>query len=201
MLRQEINLYQHFEPPKTAADFLSWKRYWLFNVIVVILSIIIFIFSAIENVYLKHKVDKQQLILAKYQSEFQKIKNTLPQLFFNKDINEAVKSMQNEVAAQKEIIAILARHIPFSEDLVGLSNMIVPNVWLSLISIQKNGDEITLKGDGIGIQNVHKFIGNMENDKIYKNYSIELNEIKNKDVNDPNVRLNFEIRMVRKSDE
>ena len=197
MLRQEINLYRHFEPPRTQADLLSWKRYWILNIGVFVFFTVIYIFAYVENIYLKQRLKQAQVALATYQTEFQKLKNTFPQLFFNKDINEAVKSMKNEVAAQQEIIAILSKHAPFSEDLIALSRSIVPNVWLENISIQKNGEDITIKGNTLGSY-IDEFLAQINKDQLFSKYNVALSDAKNKSVDAQNVKLSFEIRMVKK---
>jgi hypothetical protein len=199
MLRQEINLYRHFHPPKTNADLVNWKRFWIFNITVFILMTIICITSFSENIYLRKKDKDLQAQLVIYQTEFEKLKGTFPQLFFDKDINEAVKTMQSQIAAQQDIISILSKHTAFSENLIAFSRTIVPNVWLNLIDINKNGDDILIKGNGIGISNLHAFIANLQNDKIFGRYTIEIKEVKNKDLSDPKLKLSFEIQMAKKT--
>ena len=92
MLRQEINLYRQFATPHTSADLLTWKRYWLSNAAVLILLTIIYIFSLVDYAYMKHHIKILQAEVAVYQSEFQKLKSTMPQLFFNNDVNQVPKS-------------------------------------------------------------------------------------------------------------
>lgn len=196
MFRQEINLYHYFETPRTSGNLLTWKRYWLLNMAVFVLLTIIYLASMIENTYLANKAKELHLQSASYQTEFQKLKSSLPQLFFNKNTEEAVKSMRSELAAQKEILAILSRHEPFSEVLASFSRSIVPNLWLTNISIQKNGDEITVKGNSVG-NNVDEFIAKIDQDKLLKNFNVKLNNVKNNDVTDANTKLTFEITMTR----
>ena len=176
---------------------LSWKRYWILNIGVFVFFTVIYIFAYVENIYLKQRLKQAQVALATYQTEFQKLKNTFPQLFFNKDINEAVKSMKNEVAAQQEIIAILSKHAPFSEDLIAVSRSIVPNVWLENISIQKNGEDITIKGNTLGSY-IDEFLAQINKDQLFSKYNVALSDAKNKSVDAQNVKLSFEIRMVKK---
>lgn len=196
MLRQEINLYRHFETPRTTADLLTWKRYWMLNVAMLLLLIIIFIASFAENIYSRTREKKLQSQIAGYQKEFQQLKSSLPQLFFNKDVNEAVKSMQAELNAQQEIINILSKNKPFSEVLTSFSRTIVPNLWLTSISVQKNGDEITIKGHSIG-NNVDEYIAKVDQDSFLKNFNIKLDNVKNTDATKTDSTIDFEISMVK----
>lgn len=196
MLRQEINLYRHFETPRTTADLLTWKRYWMLNVAMLLLLIIIFIASFAENIYSRNREKKLQSQIAGYQKEFQQLKSSLPQLFFNKDVNEAVKSMQDELNAQQEIINILSKNKPFSEVLTSFSRTIVPNLWLTSISVQKNGDEITIKGHSIG-NNVDEYIAKVDQDAFLKNFNVKLDNVKNTDATKADSTIDFEISMVK----
>jgi len=111
-----------------------------------------------------------------------------------------VTSLKNEMAAQKQIIGILSMHNAFSQNLISFSRTIVPNVWLTKISIEKNGDDITLQGESIGMNSMHNFISNLEKDKIYTTYTTTLKKISNEDVKDPATKLSFELNMVKNSD-
>lgn len=196
MLRQDINLYRHFETPQSSADLLTWKRYWISNFVVLILLIIITISSFIENIYSKRQEKKLQAQLASYQNEVQKLKGTLPQLFFNKDPNEAVKSMKEELAAQQQIIDILAKNNSFSEILTSFSRSIVSNVWLTTINILKNGNQITIKGNSLGT-NVDEYLAKIDSDPYLKKFSVKLDDLKNTDTKGSEAKLNFEITLVK----
>lgn len=196
MLRQDINLYRHFETPQTSADLLTWKRYWILNLAVLILLIIILIASFIENIYTKRQEKNLQVQLASYQNEFQKLKGTLPQLFFNKDVNEAIKSMKDELAAQQQIIDILAKNNSFSEILTSFSRSIVPDLWLTTINILKNGNLVTIKGHSLG-NNVDEYLAKIDHDAYLKNFSVKLDELKNTDTKGDETKLNFEITLVK----
>ncbi len=200
MLRQDINLYRHFETPQSSADLLTWKRYWISNFVVLILLIIITISSFIENVYSKRQEKKLQAQLTSYQNEVQKLKGTLPQLFFNKDPNEAVKSMKDELAAQQQIIDILAKNNSFSEILTSFSRSIVHDVWLTTINILKNGNEITIKGNSLGT-NVDEYLAKLDSDAYLKKFSVKLDDLKNTDTKGSEAKLNFEITLVKHENE
>jgi hypothetical protein len=199
MLQQEINLYRHYEETSAHADFLIARRFWIFNAIVVISLLIIYFFSIFQLFYMRHREKNLEITLAKSKDEFNKIKSGMPQLFFNKDVNEAVKSMRSEVAAQKKIIEILSRNVPFSKILTALSEAIIPDVWLSSISIQKNGEDIILKGNTIGTK-VDEFLDSIEKNKLFTSYHIKLDEVKNSNTESQDIRLSFVITLVKSDD-
>jgi Tfp pilus assembly protein PilN len=197
MLRQEINLYRSFQAPKTGASLLTWKRYWLSNLLVVIIMGMIGISTIIGNYVDEGILEKNAHELAQLKDDFMKLKSSFPQLFFSENITDAVNNFKKEMAVQQELIAMLAKRTPFSADLIGLSRSIHPDVWLKKIMIQKSGNDITLEGESIGMTNLNEFLANLDKDPIYKDYAIVINEIKNKNVSDPTNPLNFEIVMTK----
>tara|TARA_R110000868_G_scaffold290766_5_gene550935 strand:+ start:2157 stop:2759 length:603 start_codon:yes stop_codon:yes gene_type:complete len=197
MLRQTINLHRSFKAPVTTATLFTWKRYWIMNGLVVVMMTAIYFSSLTHEYYKKSQLKNKQQTLAAYQADFKKLKEKFPQLFFSDDINESVKKFKQEMAAQQSIINMLSKRIPFSDDLLALSRTIVPNVWLTSIMIEKNGDDVIITGDSIGTANLHKFIANLEKDKIFKDFSAVIHEVNNKDVTNATNRIDFEIKMAR----
>lgn len=199
MPQQQINLYRYFEKPVTDSEFLTWKRYWASNILFACLMVVALIFSVGENFFLKKRLQTSQTEMTKYKEEFQQMKGSFPQFFFGENINDAVAMLNKEMAAQKKIIDILSMHDAFSQNLISLSRTIVPNVWLTTISIEKNGRDITLIGKSIGMKNLQDFIARLNKDKIYGPYITALKKVSNENVNDPETKLTFELSMVRNS--
>lgn len=201
MLRQEINLYRQYYVKNDSGEksLLTWRRYWLSNIAFAVLMTIITIVSFFENSYLKFSLFRSQKQLTELQQQFVKLKSTFPQLFFNQNINEAVENLKKEMAAQKAIVQILSQHAPFSDSLQAFSRTIVAKVWLTNILIEKSGNQIALKGDSFGMDNLNSFIKNLESDKVFSTYTVSMHQMHNSDVNNPDMRLQFEILMVRKN--
>ena len=197
MLRQEINLHRQFTRPITSATSYTWKRYWIFNLLVVLLLTIILIGSFFQTRSQRNEYKTLQVQLIAYQAEFKKLKESFPQLFFSENINESVENLKKQMAAQQKIIEILSRHSPFSEILLGLSRTIIPNVWLTTMTIDKNGEQIVLDGESLGMSRLNEYLKSVEKYKIFVSYTVVVHEVKNKDVNDTNVPLTFEINMAK----
>lgn len=195
---QEINLYHYFKPPKPKTMLLGWRQFWLSNLAAVIVFILIYAISLVELFYLVKKNDALEQSQISYQTQFNKIKSTYPQIFFTEDINESVANLKKEIRSQQEIVDILSKHTPFSKDLTALSSTIVKNVWLTAINITENGKRITLTGESIGMMNLQSFIKNLRDNETYEQYKINIGTIKIKDKTDPNTRINFELEAIRK---
>jgi Tfp pilus assembly protein PilN len=197
MLRQNINLYHQFSTPSGEISYLTWKRYWLLNAAFAACLFIIYFFSLFDNFSEQKQLTILQKDLASNELTFNQMKSKLPAQFFSGNIDDAVKNLKKELNARHKIIAILSDRIPFSEDLYALSRTITPKVWLTGIFIDDSGNEITLKGESIGIENLNNFMANLSNEKIFDNYGTELRDANNKDISNPNTRLNFEINMAK----
>lgn len=199
MLHQEINLYKHFEAPKSEGDFLTWKRYLFFNLIIFIILCLIYVSSWIEYIYLKHRNNNLQAEMAIQEKQFNQYKSKLPQIFFQQDINDVIKSMKSELDAQKKIIEILGKNVSFSKVLIELSSTIIPDVWLTKISIEKNGSQIMLHGNTSGTL-IDEYLDQIGKDKFFSNYTIKLNQVKNETPTkaDTNANLKFEILLEKR---
>lgn len=194
MLHQEINLYKHFEAPKSEGDFLTWKRYLFFNLIVFIILCLVYVSSLIEYTYLKHRNSDLELKVIDQEKKFNQYKSKLPQIFFQQDINDVIRGMKAELDAQKKIIEILKKNISFSKAFIKISHTIIPNVWLTKITIEKNGDQIMLYGNTLGTL-VDEYLDQIGKDKFFNAYTIKLNHVKNETPTaaDANTNLKFEI--------
>jgi Tfp pilus assembly protein PilN len=201
MLRQEINLYRQFTAPLTNATYITWKRYWISNGVYAALMVIVYLYSLMNTTFMRHDAEKLQQQLISYQSDFKKLKDSFPQLFFSENINESVNNLKNQITAQQKIIGILSRHAPFSEVLSALSRTIIPNVWLSYMLIDKSGNIVVLNGDSIGMTNLNDYLVNLKKDAVFAKYELVVQEVKNNDVKNPNNHLDFQINMARNNNE
>lgn len=197
MIKQEINFYRHFKPKQTTGSVLSWRRFWILNGVILALLFATYIISLVEVIYLRSQNQSLQKELVTYQTKFEAVKKTFPQLFFSDDINQSVADLKQEIAAQERIVSILSKRDPFSDNLIALSQSIIPNVWLTRIQIQNNGDEITLDGNSFGISNLHHFISKLNESAVYSKYEVDIKGIKNTNKESTNGKISFELHMVR----
>ncbi len=147
--------------------------------------------------YQRNEYKNLQTHLIAYQTEFKKLKESYPQLFFSENIDESVANLKKQMAAQQKIIEILSKHAPFSEILLGISRTIIPNVWLNTMTIDKNGELIVLNGESIGMNQLNDYLQSVKTYKIFDSYTVVVHEVKNKDVNDTSVPLTFVINMAK----
>ncbi|OGT41968.1 MAG: hypothetical protein A3F42_07255 [Gammaproteobacteria bacterium RIFCSPHIGHO2_12_FULL_37_34] len=179
MLRQEINLYPQIKLIRTSVRWLSWKFLWLSNFIFICFFTLIY-FSSLWNVhYLKAKVKQLTIQKNELQETFYKLKNTFPKMFFAQDMNQGITELKQEILIEKNFIKTIGNYTPFSEDLISLSNIVVPDVWLTDISIENGGETIVLKGMSTHSTNLRFFLDKISKDKIFKDYSLRANNIEN----------------------
>ncbi|EKD72142.1 MAG: MshA biogenesis protein MshI-2 [uncultured bacterium] len=197
MLRQEINLYQFLEKPRTSSSFLSWKALWLSNLFFVGFLFLIYLYSLWDIHSLKVQKDAASYQATKLEKTFYQIKNTYPQLFFSQDAALTVNQFKQKIADQEKMLQMLAAQHFFSEDLLALSRIIAPQVWLTDILMVKGGQEITLKGNSLSRQDVHVFLKNLSQEKIFSGFNLNVNSIEGSNKDDLNKNVKFELTMIK----
>jgi len=195
MLRQEINLYRPQFNAQQTEGFLTWHRLQMIIGGFTAFLFLIFLYSLISNYFLRSEVLNAQTQERRLQNKFAELKNHYPQLFFSKDVHESVNALQKELSAQENIIESITNHAPFSQYLIGLSRSITPNVWLTQIEIEKNGQLITLKGKSMGMDALHGFLNNLLKDKAFTGLMLNLSNIEN----NVSQNVNFEINLSKKT--
>lgn len=197
MLQQEINLYRFFKPSQTLAVFLTWKQLWLANLAVIGLFILVYLFSLLDIAHLESKkIDMDNQVKALQENFFQ-VKNSYPPLFFSSDVNQSISHLQDDLATEERVLSTITNRIPFSNELVAFAEAIIPDVWLTSIDISTNGKAITMKGQSMSMENLHKFLENLLHENIFSGFSLNVNNIENLDKNNKNGNLNFEISLVK----
>lgn len=199
MLRQEINLFKPLAaapPPKT---FLSTKLFVFCNAVIVGMFVLIYIFSSLNVYHLRSQKNKLVAQADELQKKFYDIKKKYPPIFFSENVTESINQLKQKLESRAKILDTLSKNIPFSKHLIALSKIIVPNVWLTDISITSNGNEITLKGKSIRMDNLQAFLGNVLRDKLFAEYALNVKNIENSSKTDANGILNFEITIAKKT--
>ncbi|TAK74634.1 MAG: hypothetical protein EPO11_06595 [Gammaproteobacteria bacterium] len=198
MLRQEINLYRSFSPTSSGEVILTWRRFVLSQVFLIVMLFLLYFSSLWQLHSLKKTVVEKKNQLTALQSKFEKIKNTYPQLFFSQDITNVMSKLQEDLAAKQKILESVTNQSPFSQNLLALSRTIAANVWLTDILLAEGGYAITLKGKSIGMGNLQIFLDNLSHDKTFSGFNISANNIENTGKSADNTMLTFEIEMNKK---
>lgn len=197
MRRQEINLYRSIEAPKSKV-FLTWKKFWLVNGLVFTYLIFVYFFSLYDLYHLKKSKLLMQKQVTQLEKNFFRIKKAYPSIFFSSDLPQSINNLKKELAAEEALLNRIINRTLFSQKIVALAQVIVPNVWLTEISFINSGQEIILKGKGIGMENVHTFMSNLIQEKKFSGYSLNINNIENLDKNNIN-NFTFEIQLAKNS--
>lgn len=198
MLRQEINLYRAFEKPKPAANFLTWKRFGQYHVVIFVLLCIIYLYSSWQVHYLSSQKTALQQEADELQTKFFNIKKQFPALFFTQDINQSVTLLKQELEAQKKLLQSLVTPVPFSQDLIGLASVIVPDVWLTQINVTSSGNEILIKGKSLNMSSIQTFYGNLLREKTFTGFTINLDDVSTPDKTDKDGNLLFQLSMTKR---
>lgn len=197
MLAQQVNLYNFFAAPPTAPTLLTWKRFWLINLIFTALMFLTLLYS-LENIHLlrqeKNAMQKRVDVL---QKKFYAIKSTYPAFFFMQNAHESIKQLETELLRQEKILETFTNRIYFSQALLAFAKDIATNVWLTEISLQKN-NQIEIKGQSLKLTSLQQFLLNLAQEVIFANYGITLKEIINSGKDNERGTLSFDIAIGKK---
>lgn len=197
MLRQEINLYKAFDAPQPAAYFLTWQRLCYCLLAIAVMFSVIYVFSLLHLYHLRHKNEALAVKVNHLKNEFETIKKLYPPLFFAQDVSLSINSLQQELTEQKRILSSLAKPTPFSKDLIAFSALMVPNVWLTGMTLTHRGADIVLKGKSTSMESLQKYINNLMVYPLFANYVFNIDNIIKTDKPSENGELNFELNMTK----
>lgn len=201
MFRQEINLYTYFDAlTKDISPFtrnkllLSWMLFIFFT----------FISYGYSLWHIRQLTIKESEIIKK-SAEMQQISSTIkekyPQAIFEKNTDSIITAMEVDMKEQKQLIAIIESNSPFSAYLETLAAIIIQKVWLTNISIQKNQEEIVLKGETTNKLALNNFLQAIQNNNFFSPFKMKSQEIGTIKSSDPASNVAFQATMIRKSAE
>lgn len=177
MLRQEINLYQNISIVSSSSRWLSWKILWLSNLVFSIFLTTSYFYSWAHIHWLDKKKAGVVLQEENLEIKFYRIRDSYPQVLWSQDINEAVNQLKQEIAMEKTILKQIENATPFSQGLLILAQIIVPNIWLTDIHFENGGQVIVLKGKSTNSSNVQKLLQNISHHKLFQQYKVNINNI------------------------
>jgi len=197
MFRQEINLYKDFEDPTPTVAFLSWHQVWIFNLIMVIFMVFLSIYSFIKTEFkVREKKDLQNKIIH-LKNEFFTQKNKFPQAFFTQDVAQSIEKLTSQMRLREQILKKIANNALFAESLETLGRVIIPDVWLTDISITDSGDTVSIKGKSYSPEKMQQFITQLTSDKLFLGYSLSVNNILDNTKTKTKGDLEFDISLMK----
>lgn len=198
MLNQEINLYRSFEAKPLTGAVLSWKQFCLIAYVISAIFTIGFLHSLWQVYQLDSTLDDLKLQNMTLLKKVDVLKSHYPKDFFTQDTSKSVDQLKSELEKQEQLLNSVVNLTPFSEQFSALARVILPDVWLTNISIIKGGQEISLQGKTIGIENLQNFIKNIFSNKSFANYSLHINNINDADPKKlDDGTFNFELKFVK----
>lgn len=199
MLKQEINLYQPFTTTRPDSAFLTWKQFWMGHIVLTGLFIFLYMGSLVKVFFLTKEKDHLQQQTVMLEKSFNTLKSKYPSLFFSQNVAQTIDLMQKNIEGEKQFLNNLSPHIPFSEKLLALSHVSVPNVWLTSFSISNSERNIILKGNMLKSEDLQPLLANIATDPIFSTFNFDVNSVEN--LNNKEGTLTFQITMVKKSNE
>lgn len=134
-----------------------------------------------------------------YKKKYYETKSQFPQIFFSQDVTQSVQELQQTVSIQEKLLHSIETAKPFSNYLVALAEVIVPEVWFTDIRIAQGGQEVTLKGNSNHRANLEKLIANLLKHPLFIGANLNMNNIEETSKEDKNDNLIFELSLIKKS--
>lgn len=196
MLRQEINLYHPIIKVKSIAERYDWNKFILANILFFIFMLLCYFYSYYHIYHTKAEISALQTTLQAKQQSFELTKKQFPQFFFSGDVTQSVADLKNMVESQAQALEMITLGKSFKENLTVLSEIITPNVWLTSITIDKNGTNMVLQGKSFNMEAVHFFLENAAKHAHFAHYQFVVNNIDNNQT-DTETTISFEINIMK----
>src|SRR5579862_4716337 len=195
MLKQQINLYLPFIAARPPTALLTWNQFWISQVLVLMLLIATYFYS-IGNLFYLSKEQKQAAQSETFlQKKFYALKEQYPALFFSQNVAQTLNLMQKNIESEKKFLNDLTPHTPFSQKLLALSRVIVPNVWLTNIIISNVDQTMVLKGQTLSSEYLQSLLTNIAHENTFANDVFSVNNVEN--LNNKEGALAFEITIMK----
>ena len=157
---------------------------------------VIYYFVVLANfIYL----EKQNIILQtqskKLEKDFLALKSTFPPLFFANDVNISVETLKKQLEEQKQLLTSLGPVSIFSQHLSAFATDIVPNVWLTNITIDSSGRTITLKGKSTDMDTLQNFFSQITKNPLFEGYIFNADNVAKAAIVKDQGNLIFELSM------
>jgi Tfp pilus assembly protein PilN len=197
MLKQEINLYRSFEEPTPVSEILSFQQLCRSTIFAGIIFTLMF-FSSLWHLHqlknTKTTLTQQAIAL---DANLTNLKNAYPQIFFYQNAQQSIEQLQKQLDTQEKILNTLVHITPFSQQLTLLAKIIMPDVWLTEISIQNSGATIILFGNSRSTQAMQLFIQRIFQEPAYAKYQLQLKNIESQDKTKTDENLSFTLTLTK----
>ena len=195
---QQVNLYRHFKALEPTSVLLPWNKFLLFDFIFIVMLAINSSYSLRQLHRLQ--ITRDNLVSARRKLELQvsQIKQSYPDLFFEKDAQQTINKMQEKLSAQEKMLAQLLNKKIFSDIFTALAETTTPDVWLTQFSIENAGSLINLKGKAIKLINIEPFITKLTLTNAFAEFTLGINNIVNETSDAKSPYAAFDISLVKK---
>lgn len=197
MQRQEINLYHYIEDTQTDTSAITINVLYIVCLLFTLLTLVIY---AVTLWNIKSQNEERVRLTNKSETmkkTFFKLKEDYPSLFFSSDVQGALTILGEQIKQQQKIIQSLADNNPFSVYLTAFAESIPNGIWLTSITIENSGDQITLKGQNSNKLALQQFIEKSQSNSLLSKFKIQAQEIGNMSQSGNDKHLEFNVVMVK----
>ena len=168
-MRQQINLY---EAPAEHNPWQDWYPIPQIGIGLVLLLVVLYALALFERADLKEQLVAAQQQFETRQSEFDRLKMSLPGAELDPNLQREVKDMTAELAGKQEMLRTINlkqadKQQGFSNFLEGLARRTMPGLWLTHIELNDGGARIGLQGQAAKPEFVPQLIKSLASEQAY----------------------------------
>jgi len=180
--------------PKKQRLYLPVKMMlWLWGVLLAVL-IGFSMISAVQNNVLKRQIKKVQVETQNLSDQLLKISRVYADAAKKVSTDKELAQLKSEVNIKTKILdelkKLIAQNKPsFSMDLTYFAQKIVPDVWLTAISLQTQGDVVNLRGSAFDVDSILTFTDRLNQLSLFQDNPLHVVFLER--VKTPQIQMNF----------
>ena len=113
------------------------------------------------------------------QSQNDAKKRHYPSFFFSDNVAQMVGNLEKSMEDEAQLLEKIANRISFSESLMALTHIDVPNGWLNVINIKDGGNIVEVIGNTTSMNDLKLYFSNIERYIFFKNDHVTIEKIEN----------------------
>ncbi len=130
-----------------------------------------------EKNIVESKQNELVLVNQGLRQKLQSFNNTLPGLNFT-DLDKSLKTINDSIISQTNIIELISQKMNFSNYLSLLSEIYVPGTWLTEINVSLPNRKLELRGEALQAGLIYKLVDELnKNAAIFINAKYEIREV------------------------
>ena len=172
-MTQQVNFYRLL-PEENKLKFSNERLLITYGIFIVLLCI-----NSAHSFWSNHKKSNKLAVLQQQLDEKTKILTNLTKeypLLDPKDLQNSMQQLQKGLAEKGKVFSSLTREFSIPQLFSSLASTNVPALWLTEITVLKDGELISIKGQTSQTSMIQQFLDQIEKESIFKDKRLKVVE-------------------------